>query len=79
MANFFLIDHSLRRLGGHHFDYSRCVAEAANEAGFLTTIGVNRSIVVVIILVDQCRIVNSVRMVVRTIVVFKEPPVPAPL
>ena len=42
MANFFLIDHSLCRTGGHHFDYVRCVAQAANERGFLTTIGTNR-------------------------------------
>ena len=42
MANFFLIDHSLRKPGGHHFDYATCVARAANELGFLTTIGTNR-------------------------------------
>ena len=42
MANFFLIDHSLQKTGGHHFDYARCVAKAANELGFLTTIGANR-------------------------------------
>lgn len=44
MANFFLIDHSLRKPGGHHFDYVRCVARAANELGFLTTIGANRAL-----------------------------------
>lgn len=44
MANFFLIDHSLRQSGGHHFDYVSCVARAANELGFLTTIGANRSL-----------------------------------
>ena len=42
MANFFLIDQSLERIGGHHFDYVRCVAQAARDEGFLTTIGVNR-------------------------------------
>lgn len=42
VANFFLIDHSLRKPGGHHFDYTTCVARAANELGFLTTIGTNR-------------------------------------
>ena len=41
MANFFIIDHSLRQLGGHHFDYVSCIAEAANELGYLTTIGSN--------------------------------------
>lgn len=44
VANFFLIDHSLRQSGGHHFDYVSCVARAANELGFLTTIGANRSL-----------------------------------
>ena len=44
MANFFLIDHSLRKSGGHHFDYVRCVAQAANELGFMTTIGANRAL-----------------------------------
>lgn len=39
MANFFLIDQSLQRLGGHHYDYVRCVASAANQQGFETTIG----------------------------------------
>lgn len=42
MSNFFIIDHSLRKSGGHHFDYVSCVAQAANELGFLTTIGANR-------------------------------------
>ena len=42
MANFFLIDQSLRELGGHHHDYVRCVATAANEAGYLTTIGTHQ-------------------------------------
>lgn len=44
MANFFLIDHSLRQAGGHHFDYVRCVARASNEMGFLTTIGTHRTL-----------------------------------
>ena len=44
MANFFLIDHSLRKSGGHHFDYVRCVAKAASELGFMTTIGANRGL-----------------------------------
>ena len=44
MANFFIIDHSLRKSGGHHFDYVRCVARAASELGFETTIGTHRSL-----------------------------------
>jgi len=41
LANFFIIDHSLRQKGGHHFDYVSCIAQAANELGYLTTIGSN--------------------------------------
>jgi len=43
LANFFIIDHSLRKSGGHHFDYVSCIAKASNELGFLTTIGSNRA------------------------------------
>ena len=42
LANFFLIDQSLKDLGGHHHDYVRCVAAAADEAGYFTTIGTNQ-------------------------------------
>lgn len=42
MANFFLIDQSLESLGGHHHDYVRCVAAAATQSGYLTTIGANK-------------------------------------
>lgn len=42
MANFFLIDQSLKEVGGHHHDYVRCVASAAAQAGYLTTIGANQ-------------------------------------
>ncbi|MDA7925343.1 hypothetical protein N9B46_00725 [Mariniblastus sp.] len=39
VANFYLIDHSLRTQGGHHFDYVRCLAEVSQENGFTTQIG----------------------------------------
>lgn len=42
MANFFLIDHSLRDKGGHHYDYVRCIARAADDMGFNTIIGGHR-------------------------------------
>lgn len=42
MANFFLIDPSLTDASGHHFDYAQCVARAANEMGFHSTIATNR-------------------------------------
>ena len=41
LANFFLIDQSLREVGGHHHDYVRCVASAASQSGYSTTIGTN--------------------------------------
>ena len=43
MANFFIIDHSLRQSGGHHLDYVSCVAKVSNDLGFATTIGTNRA------------------------------------
>ncbi|MGY8749052.1 MAG: hypothetical protein ACKVHR_13480, partial [Pirellulales bacterium] len=39
MANFYLIDHSLRSQGGHHFDYVRSLAEVSKKNGFSTQIG----------------------------------------
>lgn len=42
MARFFLVDHSLRETGGHHFDYVQCIARAAGEMGFETLIGAHR-------------------------------------
>lgn len=43
MANFFIIDHSLKDAGGHHFDYTRCVARAASEMGFAPIVATHRS------------------------------------
>ncbi len=42
MANFFLIDQSLKSVGGHHHDYVRCVAAAASQSGYYTTIGTHK-------------------------------------
>ena len=42
MGNFFLIDQSLRSLGGHHFDYSNLVARSAGQAGYRVVVGTNR-------------------------------------
>ncbi|MEL7496607.1 MAG: hypothetical protein AAFN77_03295 [Planctomycetota bacterium] len=42
MANFFIIDHSLKSAGGHHFDYAQCVATAAYQLGFEVIVGANR-------------------------------------
>ena len=42
VANFYLIDHSLRKRGGHHFDYVRCLAEVSEENGFNTQIGTHQ-------------------------------------
>lgn len=43
MAKFYLVDHSLRETGGHHFDYVQCIARAASEMGFETLVGAHRS------------------------------------
>lgn len=42
MANFYLIDHSLRTQGGHHFDYVRSLAEVSKRNGFTTQIGTHQ-------------------------------------
>lgn len=42
MASFFIIDHSLKSAGGHHFDYAHCVAEAATDLGFQAIVGTHR-------------------------------------
>ena len=42
LANFYLIDQSLEKLGGHHFDYVRCVAEACQDRGFRNVIGTHQ-------------------------------------
>ena len=43
MANLYIIDQSLKTSGGHHLDYARCIALAAQEQGFQTTLGAHRS------------------------------------
>ena len=43
MANFFIIDHSLKDAGGHHFDYTRCMSEAAASDGFDVVVGANQA------------------------------------
>ncbi len=44
MANFYLIDPSFRDFSGHHGDYVRCIATAAQEMGFGVVIGAHRSL-----------------------------------
>lgn len=44
MERLFLIDHSLRDTGGHHFDYVRSVANAARERGIGVTIGCHQDL-----------------------------------
>lgn len=44
MDRLFLIDHSLRDTGGHHFDYVRSVAYAARQSGRSVTIGCHRKL-----------------------------------
>ncbi len=42
MAKFFLLDHSLTQVGGHHFDYMRLIAEAIESAGFQPLMATNK-------------------------------------
>jgi len=44
LARFFLIDQSLVDRGGHHYDYSTCIAAAAKELGFETLVAANRKV-----------------------------------
>ncbi len=42
MATFVLVDHSLKDVGGHHFDYAVQLLEAAEEAGLQVALAANR-------------------------------------
>lgn len=42
MAKLYLVDHSLRSSGDHHFDFVWCLARAAREMGFETIVAANR-------------------------------------
>ena len=44
MAKFYIVDQSLVNRGGHHYDYTMCVAEAANTMGFETIILANKTL-----------------------------------
>ncbi len=44
MDKLFLIDHSLKDTGGHHFDYVRSVAESARKSGRSVSIGCHRKL-----------------------------------
>ncbi len=43
MSNFFLIDQSLCKGAGHHFDYTLCIANESQRNGFNTVVGTHRS------------------------------------
>ena len=42
MAKLYLVDHSLRSAGDHHFDFAYCLARAAREMGFETILATHR-------------------------------------
>jgi len=42
MAKLYLVDHSLRSAGDHHFDFAYCLARAAREMGFETIVAAHR-------------------------------------
>src|SRR5687768_17614531 len=39
---FFLVDHSMRDLGGHYYTYASCVLPAAERAGFQAVLAMHR-------------------------------------
>ena len=42
MGNFYLVDQSLKGVGGHHYDYTRLLAQAANESEWPVIVGSHR-------------------------------------
>jgi hypothetical protein len=42
VAQFILVDHSLKRLGGHHYDYALHVLGAAEKSGYQLTLATHR-------------------------------------
>ena len=42
MPNFVLLDHSLKGIGGHHFDYALHVLRAAESLGYATVLAGNK-------------------------------------
>ena len=42
MAFFYIIDNSLTRIGGHHYEYTRCVSQAAIDFGFSCVVGTHK-------------------------------------
>ncbi len=44
MTKFYIVDQSLVNRGGHHYDYTTCVAQAANKMGFETIILANQKL-----------------------------------
>ena len=44
MSKFVLIDHSLKQIGGHHYEYAIHILTAAHEAGYEPVLAVYRHI-----------------------------------
>ena len=44
VARFYIVDQSLINRGGHHYDYTMCIAQAASKMGFETIIGANKKL-----------------------------------
>ncbi len=44
MTKFYIVDQSLVNRGGHHYDYTTCIAEAANKMGFETIVVANKKL-----------------------------------
>jgi len=43
MATFYLLDHSLKNAGGHHYDYAKHVLHVAERAGYQVVLATHRS------------------------------------
>jgi len=56
MPQFIFVDHSIRTIGGHEYDYACHVLSAAHSAGFDISIGVNRRFSIQNAFPENCRI-----------------------
>ena len=61
MPRIFIIDHSLKRPGGHHLDYTLLVAQAAVDQGLETVVGTHRKFKLANLFPHSCQIRNVFR------------------
>ena len=61
MPRLFIIDHSLKRPGGHHLDYTLLIAKAAVEQGLETIVGTHKKFKLHSLFPHSCQIHNVFR------------------